>query len=65
MQAMKEYGEWPVESGNEAGGRRIYGKLLDMKPLDNQGVRYVVADLDGAEIDDGMEADAEESGFRM
>jgi hypothetical protein len=65
MEAIREYGDWLVENGHEAGGRRLYRKLLEMNPVDNQGIRYVVADLDKAGIDDGMEADAEESGFKM
>ncbi len=65
MQALKEYGDWLVESGNESGGRRVYRTLLEMNPVDSQGIRYVVADLDGVEIDEGMETTEEESGFRM
>jgi hypothetical protein len=65
MQAMKEHADWLVETGNEAGGRRVYGRLLKMNPADNQGIRYLVADLDGVEMDEGMEADEEESGFRI
>ena len=36
-----------------------------MNPVDNKGIRYVVANLDGVEIDEGMETAGEESGFKM
>lgn len=45
MRAIKEYADWHAERGDDVTAGHLYEQLMAMNPNDNQGIRYVLAQL--------------------